>query len=658
MRRFFGELLRHGNVNSRALSHARMFEKTSYPSASQLEGLRQDIEFYKIIENPSALDCKKLLDRMHEIYDLCDYHVNFDLYICLDELNGLLWNKFNYRSAGYDSIAAMRESVKTFRMILKKSLAVNKNERIDELRAQFKDASEEELLQMIHEKTHVITSGIFAQDDEYCLTAARISLHPELSTVMIANRGYGAYYVAREYQKRGVKVIMLLPEFDKGKYFASVADEVITIKENPYDIAECRTILTKVLANGHKDEVFGVDPVWGYVSENHLFSAMVSEVGMKFLGPDAHAMHTLGDKDSARKAIKAIHLDPIPGFDEIKPGELLEKAKKIGFPVMLKGVEGGAGRQNRKAHNEQELVIADVEIKGNKILEKYIGGKEHTEGQLFVARDAAVYLGLRLCSWQVYGEKNFEESIGVEVSQKWRVRMQKAIALARGYGYVGALTVEFLGDYFMEFNTRKQFELHTTETTLGGHISITEMQREVAATGLMMPYLRRQLHKLGISHKGLSAQGIVQLFSDISPDKYCMQMRINAVDVVNDNGVFRFCGTKGVAKPIDPKILGPKNQIITSVGLHEEINTISHDTFPTIAVVYGKGPDREGARHSLLEAVNLDLMGDELTTNLPYARFVLQHPTFIKGPKTDSSIEVNMEYLAQRSTQNNYSAHI
>ena len=78
-------------------------------------------------------------------------------------------------------------------------------------------------------------------------------------------------------------------------------------------------------------------------------------------------------------------------------------------------------------------------------------------------------------------------------------------------------------------------------------------------------------------------------------------------------------------------------------------------------MVYGKGQDRESARLALLEAVNQDLMGTELSTNLAYLKFVLQHKAFIEGPATDSSIAVNAEYLASmqhhHNQEQNYAMH-
>jgi hypothetical protein len=73
---------------------------------------------------------------------------------------------------------------------------------------------------------------------------------------------------------------------------------------------------------------------------------------------------------------------------------------------------------------------------------------------------------------------------------------------------------------------------------------------------------------------------------------------------------------------------------------------------PTIAVAFGMGKDRESARMALLGVVNQDLMGDQLSTNRDYLSFVLQHSDFIAGPTTDSSIKVNIEYLARQSYQN------
>ena len=195
----------------------------------------------------------------------------------------------------------------------------------------------------------------------------------------------------------------------------------------------------------------------------------------------------------------------------------------------------------KKAYNDAYAEIQSP----NKVMEKYISGKKHIEGQFLFGKDFVIFLGFRDCSWQVFGQKSLEEAIGLLLSDPiWQERIQKAIEIGKKHGYLGPVTFEFLGDYFMECNTRKQFELHTTEETLGDCVSITEMAREVAAHGNIMPYLQRQARERGIDVEGLSAQQIIEKFHELSPVKYCMQARINACEIVNLPGRF-FAGTKG-----------------------------------------------------------------------------------------------------------------
>ena len=235
-------------------------------------------------------------------------------------------------------------------------LIADKDSRVNHLRAEMSALDEKELLKIIHNRRSSIHPGLQGLEDKLFFTAARMTLHPELSSVVIVNRGYGAYYVAQEFRKRGIQVIMLLPEYDRRKYFTTLADEVIYIQGKPYDLAECREIFLKnILANAYGEEIFGVDPVWGFESENHHFSQLVSDVGMRFLGPNAIAMRALGDKDSARKAVVTGGLEPIPGVDNVTKENVLMHARKMGFPVMLKGTQGGAGTENRKVDDEKGL---------------------------------------------------------------------------------------------------------------------------------------------------------------------------------------------------------------------------------------------------------------------------------------------------------------
>src|SRR5260221_1542037 len=68
----------------------------------------------------------------------------------------------------------------------------------------------------------------------------------------------------------------------------------------------------------------------------------------------------MGEKDRARREVKAAGLPTIPGSDGIVEGEeqLGKEAARIGYPLILKAVAGGGGRGMRGVRGPSEMLFA------------------------------------------------------------------------------------------------------------------------------------------------------------------------------------------------------------------------------------------------------------------------------------------------------------
>lgn len=154
----------------------------------------------------------------------------------------------------------------------------------------------------------------------------------------------------------------------------------------------------------------------------------------------------------------------IPGYHGTnqEPRYLLEEAKKIGFPVLVKAVRGGGGKGMRIAQNEEEFLdkLESAKSEGRNsfgddemLVEKYITTPRHIEVQIFADKHGnAVALGERDCSLQRRHQKILEEAPAPNLAEEIRQDLwKKARAAALAVGYEGAGTVEckYLDSHFL-----------------------------------------------------------------------------------------------------------------------------------------------------------------------------------------------------------------
>ncbi len=79
------------------------------------------------------------------------------------------------------------------------------------------------------------------------------------------------------------------------------------------------------------------------------FARQLTEFGATFIGPNAKAVHAMGDKIESKRVATKAKVNMIPGFDgEIKDEDMCVKvSNEIGYPVMIKASAGGGGKGER-----------------------------------------------------------------------------------------------------------------------------------------------------------------------------------------------------------------------------------------------------------------------------------------------------------------------
>lgn len=330
--------------------------------------------------------------------------------------------------------------------------------------------------------------------------------------ILVANRGEVAVRIIRTCREMNIKTVAVYSEADRNALHVQMADEAVCIgaPQPVRSYLNIPNIISAALSRGAQ----AIHPGYGFLAENPYFAESCETSGIKFIGPPASAIETMGSKARAREKVAAAGISVIPGSPGLlgRDDDIAEIAANIGYPVIVKASAGGGGRGMRVVNNLQELdksvIAARTEADaafgdGGVYLEKYLDEPRHVEIQVLADQHGnMVYLGERDCSIQRRHQKLVEETPCPALTGELRQQMgEAAIRTARLVDYAGAGTVEFLLDksgqfYFIEMNTRIQVEHPVTEWVTG--IDLVAAMIEIAA-GASLPYCQEEICPRGVA---------------------------------------------------------------------------------------------------------------------------------------------------------------
>ena len=321
--------------------------------------------------------------------------------------------------------------------------------------------------------------------------------------VLIANRGEVAVRIIRCCQELGLRSILLHSTPDRNTSAYRMADEVIEIPGS--SPAETYLNIPKVINACELSRADLLHPGFGFLSENADFVETLEKTKTIFVGPTSRAIRLAGNKIQAKAlAVKAgVPVTPAYTGTETDPKRLLNEAKKIGFPCIVKAASGGGGKGMKvvtRLEDFEELLSSAkreaLNAFGNEqiFIEKYLERPRHVEVQIFADHKGGFFHFFeRDCSVQRRHQKIFEESPSISLSQDLRKKLtESALKIIKACSYTNAGTVEFLVDdkdefYFMELNTRLQVEHTVTELVCG--VDLVKLQ---LASAMRKPLNLRQ----------------------------------------------------------------------------------------------------------------------------------------------------------------------
>lgn len=432
-----------------------------------------------------------------------------------------------------------------------------------------------------------------------------------MEKILIANRGEIALRIMRSAKEMGIKTVAVYSEADRDALHVRYADEAVLLGPPPSN--QSYLVGDKIIEICKQLNVDAIHPGYGFLSENALFAKQVIEAGIIFIGPSAKAIEIMGDKLSAKAAVKAYDIPMVPGTDKAMTdvNEAKNTAKTIGYPILIKASAGGGGKGMRIVHQEkdfeEQMQLAVNEAKsafgnGAVFIEKYVESPRHIEIQILAdTHGNIIYLFERECSIQRRHQKVIEEAPSAVLSPELRKRMgESAVNVARACNYVGAGTVEFLYNegefYFLEMNTRLQVEHPVTEHITG--IDLVKEQIKIARG-----------ETLSLTQDDLYING------------HAIELRVYAEDPANN-----FLPNIGKLKQYKlPQGIGVRVDDAYEEGMNIPIY---YDPMIAKLITYGK--NREEAIARMKRAIDeYRILGIE--TTLSFGKFVMESDAFVSG---------------------------
>ena len=331
-----------------------------------------------------------------------------------------------------------------------------------------------------------------------------------LKKILIANRGEIALRILRACREMDIATVVVHSEADRDAIYVRLADESVCI--GPANSAQSYLYVPALIAAAEVTGADAIHPGYGFLAENEAFAEQVEQSGFVFIGPRAETIRLMGDKVSAKHAMKSAGVPCVPGSAGAlsdDPAAIQKIAEEVGYPVIIKASGGGGGRGMRVVEKADELIKA-VEMTraeagaafGNPevYMERYLQKPRHVEIQVLCDEHGnAIYLGERDCSMQRRHQKIIEEAPAPFITEAERKRIGEAcVAACKRIGYRGAGTFEFLYEngefFFIEMNTRVQVEHPITELVTG--VDIVQEQIRVAS-GLHLSYKQKDIKLQG-----------------------------------------------------------------------------------------------------------------------------------------------------------------
>ncbi|KAJ5637202.1 hypothetical protein N7490_007081 [Penicillium lividum] len=315
------------------------------------------------------------------------------------------------------------------------------------------------------------------------------SPHSPIKRLLVANRGEIAVRIlnaARELPDP-VETIALYTSDDRSHCDLGYPDQAVEIP-SPASYLDISCLIDII----RKHSIDSVHPGYGFLSESAEFAQRAwDETGAIVIGPGPENLARTGDKLQAKQLARECAVPVLEAMNQ-PTADVVEArafARQVGFPVMIKAVDGGGGRGIRLVREEHELedsiqrAISESPSHTVFVEKAAVDSFHHVEIQIIGDGTGQVrHLWERDCSVQRRFQKvvEFAPALMCDRSLISQV-IDCALKMASHIRYLSLGTFEFLVSeqkgkfYFLEVNPRLQVEHTITESISGVDLVQTQL---------------------------------------------------------------------------------------------------------------------------------------------------------------------------------------
>ncbi|OJD25743.1 hypothetical protein ACJ73_02885 [Blastomyces percursus] len=296
-----------------------------------------------------------------------------------------------------------------------------------------------------------------------------------IKRLLVANRGEIAVRILQAARELSIETFALYTADDRSHCDVGAPHNALALP-SPASYMDIALLVQLVRENS----IDTIHPGYGFLSESAEFAQrMWEEAGAIVIGPGWEVLARTGDKLQAKELAESCG---VPILQAMKTPtndiNLISRfAAEVGYPVMVKAVDGGGGRGIRFVKGPDELQSGVDRATGESPSKKVfvekaaVGGFHHVEVQVIGDGTGEVrHLWERDCSVQRRFQKIVECAPAMMKDRNLIRRViEAALRVASEIKYLSLGTFEFLvsGElsefYFLEINPRLQVEHTITE---------------------------------------------------------------------------------------------------------------------------------------------------------------------------------------------------